>query len=410
MMKKLLCLGLLPLWLYAQNLHELVDLALQNKLVESKKYSLEASQEQASAIKSNYMPSLSIGGNQTHNQEENALSPDKSTTGYAKVAFVIYDGGKRGALIEGQKALVQSASYNLQSTQNDVTLNVVYYYFSYLSAMQMKEALDQKLEQLLAEQMRLEKFFSVGSATEDEIQKIISSIEQTKLQQLQNSVTCNTILNALEYLTGQSVSVQNGSQLHLETSKRDDEKRYDILALEQSVQYAKHQADIAKAPSLPTITLEDTYSRFNYDYANKIYDTGADRQNTIALNLQWKLFDFGSTRASYQAAYKEYLAKTSNLNYVESQAKASLKNAQNNYTVAERKITVASARLKASEMTYTLVHKKFQNGLVNNVAYLDALSDKYNAISELQNARNDLEYQKAVVLYEMGKEIKGAIQ
>jgi len=56
------------------------------------------------------------------------------------------------------------------------------------------------------------------------------------------------------------------------------------------------------------------------------------------------------------------------------------------------------------------VKKKFQQGIVNNVTYLDALTDKFNARSQLQTALNEVEYQKAVLLYEMGKEIKGAIQ
>jgi len=41
---------------------------------------------------------------------------------------------------------------------------------------------------------------------------------------------------------------------------------------------------------------------------------------------------------------------------------------------------------------------------------LDALSEKYSAIAALSTAQNDIEYQKAIILYEMGKEIKGAIQ
>ncbi|MBK6303397.1 MAG: hypothetical protein IPF43_05680 [Arcobacter sp.] len=61
-------------------------------------------------------------------------------------------------------------------------------------------------------------------------------------------------------------------------------------------------------------------------------------------------------------------------------------------------------------MTYELVKKKFQQGIVNNVSYLDALSDKFNSNSQLQTALNEVEYQKAVLLYEMGENIKGAIQ
>lgn len=126
--------------------------------------------------------------------------------------------------------------------------------------------------------------------------------------------------------------------------------------------------------------------------------------------MQWKIFDFGSTSSSVQAAQKMYLSKNSDLAYEKSKAKASFKSAQNSYQTALAKIEAAKARLQASEMTYDLVQKKFQQGIVNNVTYLDALTDKFNARSSLQTALNEVEYQKAILLYEMGKEIKGSIQ
>ena len=137
---------------------------------------------------------------------------------------------------------------------------------------------------------------------------------------------------------------------------------------------------------------------------------GQDKQNAFMLNFQWKVFDFGATSSTKEAAHRNFLAKSSELAYEKSRASASLKNAQNSYKSALLKINAAQERLKAADMTYELVRKKFQNGLVNNVSYLDALSEKYSAKAGYKNALNDLEYQKSVVLYEMGKEIKGAIR
>ena len=225
---------------------------------------------------------------------------------------------------------------------------------------------------------------------------------------LQNELSLRNISNTLEYLSSQKVSVEAGSTLTL--PQEQEKQRFDILALEAAAKSAKYQATIAKAPSLPTLSIDDTYSRLNYDYSNKAYDGGYDRQNTLALNVQWKIFDFGSTRDAYEAAYKEYLAKQSQLSYEKNRAKASLNSAHNGYEIALKKVESSQARLKAAAMTYELIQKKFQNGIVNNVVFLDALSDKYSAISELQTSIYDVEYQKAVVLFEMGKEIKGAIQ
>lgn len=408
-MKKIALMALVPLLLCAESLKELVDLALQNKLIESSKYSFEASKDKQDSIKSGYLPNLSIGANKAFNQEETMTSPKESSTGYAKVSFTLYDGGKREALIEGQEALVKNASYTLQSVENDTTLKVVYYYYAYLSTLSNKTFLEQKIGQLQAEKYRLEKFFSVGSATEDEIQKIISTLEQSKVSLLQTEVTLTNILHTLEYLTSKPITVESGSTLAPLTDEKEA-TRYDILALEEAAKNAKSQATIAKAPNLPTLAVEDTYSRYNNDFDNKAYNSGFDRQNTLMLTAQWKIFDFGSTSAAYESAHKEYLSKSSQVAYEKSRAKASLKSAQNAYEVALRKVEASKARVKASDMTYTLVQKKFQNGIVNNVAYLDALSDKYNALSELQTAIHDVEYQKAIVLFEMGKEIKGSIQ
>jgi len=409
-MKKLSFLCLIPLFSFAGNLPELLSLAEQNKQVESSRYMLESAKEKESSIKSGYLPSLSLGANQTFNQEETMFAPDKSRTGSATVSFTIYDGGKREASFDQQEALVKSATFSLASVQNNVSLNVIYYYYNYISTLASRESTLQKMEQLSAERYRLEKYLSVGSATADEIQKIISTIEQTKVDLLTLENTLNNISNTLEYLTGKEVSVEKGSTVVLQEVKAEDAMRFDILALEESVQSAKAEAQAAKAPHLPTIKIEDSYSRFKYDYANPAYTNDNDRQNTVQLTMQWKIFDFGSTSSSVQAAQKMYLSKNSDLAYEKSKAKASFKSAQNSYQTALAKIEAAKARLQASEMTYDLVQKKFQQGIVNNVTYLDALTDKFNARSSLQTALNEVEYQKAVLLYEMGKEIKGSIQ
>lgn len=407
-MKKLIFIYLFPLFSFAGNLDQLLNLAEQNKKVEASRYTLEATKEKEYATKSGYMPNLSLGANQTFNQEKNISTPEKSTTGLATLAFTVYDGGKREASFEQQEALVKSATFSLASIQNNISLDVIYYYYNYLSTLSSKESTTQKMQQLEAERYRLEKFLSVGSITADELQKIVSSIEQTKVDLLTLDNTLNNISNTLEYLTGQEIIVEKGSTLVFKDAKKEEPKRFDILALEQSIQSTKAEAKIAKAPNRPTIIIQDTYSQYDFDYP--VATNNLDHQNSIQLLLEWKIFDFGSTSANAQAAYLNYLSKNSELEYEKYKAKASFKNAQNSYKTSLAKIEAAKAKLQASEMTYELIKKKFQQGIVNNVSYLDALSDKFNSNSQLQTALNEVEYQKAVLLYEMGENIKGAIQ
>ena len=408
-MKKFLFLSLFPLFAFSGNLNELLNLAEQNKQVEASRYSLEASKEKEYATKSAYLPNLTLGATQTFNQESNMFAAEKDTTGTATLAFTIYDGGKREASFEQQQALVKSATFSLASIQNNISLDVIYYYYNYLSTLANKESTLKKMEQLEAERNRLEKFLSVGAITADELQKIVSSIEQTKVDLLTLDNTLNNISNTLEYLTGEQVSVEKGSTIiYKENTNNEENKRLDILALEESVQSNKSEIKMAKSPNLPTIALQNTYSKHDFDYP--VATENLKEQNSVQLSMQWKIFDFASTSSNAQAAYLNYLSKNSELEYEKYKAKASFKNAQNSYKTSLAKIEAAKAKLQASEMTYELIKKKFQQGIVNNVSYLDALSDKFNSNSQLQTALNEVEYQKAVLLYEMGENIKGAIQ
>lgn len=408
-MKKFLFLSLFPLFAFSGNLNELLNLAEQNKQVEASRYSLEASKEKEYATKSAYLPNLTLGATQTFNQESNMFAAEKDTTGTATLAFTIYDGGKREASFEQQQALVKSATFSLASVQNNISLDVIYYYYNYLSTLANKESTLKKMEQLEAERNRLEKFLSVGAITADELQKIVSSIEQTKVDLLTLDNTLNNISNTLEYLTGEQVSVEKGSTIiYKENTNNEENKRLDILALEESVQSNKSEIKMAKSPNLPTIALQNTYSKHDFDYP--VATENLKEQNSVQLSMQWKIFDFASTSSNAQAAYLNYLSKNSELSYAKYKAKASFKNAQNSYKTSLAKIEAAKAKLQASEMTYELIKKKFQQGIVNNVSYLDALSDKFNSNSQLQTALNEVEYQKAVLLYEMGENIKGAIQ
>jgi len=408
-MKKIAFLCLFPLFTFAGNLNELLEIAEQNKQVESSHYSLEATKEKEYSTKSSYYPSLSLGANQTFNQEKNMFTPEKSTVGTAKISYTIYDGGRREALSEQQLALIKSATFSLASVQNNISLNIIYYYYNYLSTQSTREATLQKIEQLEAERYRLEKYLSVGSATDDELQKIVSIIEQTKVELLTLENSLNNITNALEYLTGQEVNVQKGSIIDLKETKIEEGKRLDILALEERVQSNKAEIKMAKAPNLPAVTIQNVYSRYDNDYLTPNVNN-LEQQNSIQLAMEWKVFDFGSTSSNVEATHQNYLAKNSELNYEKAKAKASFKSAVNSYKTSLAKIEASKAKLQASEMTYELVKKKFQHGIVNNVSYLDALSDKFNSYSQLQTSLNEIEYQKAVLLYEMGKEIKGTIK
>ena len=61
---------LTPLFLYSQNLEELVNLSINNKIVSSSKQSLESIKDEYESVKSGYLPSLDIGATHAITDEE----------------------------------------------------------------------------------------------------------------------------------------------------------------------------------------------------------------------------------------------------------------------------------------------------------------------------------------------------
>ncbi|MGE3591813.1 MAG: TolC family protein, partial [Arcobacter sp.] len=162
---------------------------------------------------------------------------------------------------------------------------------------------------------------------------------------------------------------------------------------------------------LPTITLDNTYSYYDNNFDNKAYENNAlDHQNITSANLSWNIFSFGETKYKYESAYKSYLASKLNYEYEKNKANVDLQLALKAYDIAKAKIKSAEANLKASESAYEVIKSKFENGLVDNVAYLQSLSEKFDALSQLKTSINDLEIKKANIIYNSGKKLEEYIK
>jgi outer membrane protein TolC len=176
------------------------------------------------------------------------------------------------------------------------------------------------------------------------------------------------------------------------------------------MQTIQEQVRIEKSANYPTVSLDNTYSDYDQSYDNPAYDSGLKDQNIFKVNLTWKLYDFGATKNSYESVYKKYQAQKSRYEYEKNKSEVDLKLAFKSYNIAKLKISSAESGLKAAMSTYEMIEKKYKNGLVDNVAYLEALSEKYNAISSLESAKYDLEIKKANIIYHSGKNLQEYIK
>lgn len=408
-MKKLYFIFLTPLFLYSQNLEELVNLSIQNKLVDSSIQNLDSIKDEYKSVKSGYLPSLDVGAGHSITDNETASLAKNSSKAYASLNYVLYDGGKKSDIYDSYEATIKSADESVLALKNEIALNVINYYYDYLSNISKKEAKIKEIEQLDSQLQRLSRFLDAGTTTEDEVQKIISRLENAKVVLQEIELNMQTIVHNLEYITGQEINIQSGSSIS--EFKNDNEKdlRFDLKSIEFDLQTKLANSRSEKSAYLPTITLDNTYTYYDNNYEGN-YLNDLEHQNILSANLKWNLFSFGKTKYKYESKYKEYLSEKSKFEYEKNKADTDLKLALKAYDISKLKIKSAEANVKAADATFDVIKSKYENGLIDNVAFLESLSEKSDALSQLKTSQNELEIKKANIIYHSGKKLQEYIK
>jgi outer membrane protein TolC len=408
-LKKLYFIFLTPLFLYSQNLEELVNLSIQNKLVDSSIQNLDSIKDEYRSVKSGYLPSLDVGAGHSITDNETASLAKNSSKAYASLNYVLYDGGKKSDIYDSYESTIKSADESVLALKNEIALNVINYYYDYLSNISKKEAKIKEIEQLDSQLQRLSRFLDAGTTTEDEVQKIISRLENAKVVLQEIELNMQTIVHNLEYITGQEVNIQSGSSIS--EFKNDNEKdlRFDLKSIEFDLQTKLANSRSEKSAYLPTITLDNTYTYYDNNYEGN-YSNDLEHQNILSANLKWNLFSFGKTKYKYESKYKEYLSEKSKFEYEKNKADTDLKLALKAYDISKLKIKSAEANVKAADATFDVIKSKYENGLIDNVAFLESLSEKSDALSQLKTSQNELEIKKANIIYHSGKKLQEYIK
>ena len=350
-----------------------------------------------------------MGAGHSITDNETASLAKNSSKAYASLNYVLYDGGKKSDIYDSYESTIKSADESVLALKNEIALNVINYYYDYLSNISKKEAKIKEIEQLDSQLQRLSRFLDAGTTTEDEVQKIISRLENAKVVLQEIELNMQTIVHNLEYITGQEVNIQSGSSISEFKSDNEKDLRFDLKSIEFDLQTKLANSRSEKSAYLPTITLDNTYTYYDNNYEGN-YSNDFEHQNILSANLKWNLFSFGKTKYKYESKYKEYLSEKSKFEYEKNKADTDLKLALKAYDISKLKIKSAEANVKAADATFDVIKSKYENGLIDNVAFLESLSEKSDALSQLKTSQNELEIKKANIIYHSGKKLQEYIK
>ena len=412
MNKKLLVL-LLPALLSAQNLHELIRLAqTNNDIVIAKKHSQDAKAKELDSKKSEYFPTVDLGGFYKRDDDVSPFQAGDVYSAYAKLDFEIYDGGRRSSQVDAKKESLKSSNFDSTAFKKSLSLNITKNFFTIKSLQASLNAREEAQKTLKAQLERIKQFYSAKMATLDDVERVQADFD-TNLYNMQTiRFQILSLKSQLELTVGEKIASFETS-LFKKESNAAFESLDDIKATQAQKRAIVHNANAIDSYYYPNIQIEDKYSLYAYDRLDPLADQFAqplDNQNVLLLSANMRLFDFGRLSKTKEALKLNAAALQSQIEYKTKEQKMRYALAVARIETAKLKIKSAKSALNAATSAFETIEKKYNAGIVDYIVYLDALTKKTSSKALYASSLNDLEVAYATYYYYSGKNILEELQ
>ena len=408
---RVLWTAVLPLWLWGEGygLQTIVEHAKKsNPMIVSAEHQSSAKAMEREAAKSAFWPTLDIGASYARNNPNALVTPGEVTSGYVSASLELYDGGRKSALLDAKAFAYKASVFQKEAFEKSVTLRLIDSFYSVYKLKAMLGALRSQSKELLEQLERMRRFNTAGLATREDIDKLVAVYENNRYLEESMKLNLETAMEQLRLQSGMEIatlsysSIQEPKNIRFEPYEKQKILQANADALEQS-------ARAAGAGYLPQLTLQHTYNRTDYDklYEAGGFDTGAmllDHQNKTTVSLNMRIFDHGKMSKEREALQYQKLALDAEKEYAEREQRMQFRLSEKNLQTNRAKLKSARSELKAAESTYRAVLTKFENGLVDNIAYLDALNKQTLAKARYDETRYDYEIAKSVYYYYAGRD------
>ena len=396
----------LPVFVYAEGLKSLLELAHQNnQLVLAQELTQESKHKEVDSKKAAYYPTIDVGGfYQNLNERTTGLAGD-TYSGYAKVGVDLYDGGNKSSLLKQKEDEYKASSHDVSDTKKNISLDIMQNFFTIKSLEASLASIQEAQKSLKAQLDRMNAFYNASLATKDDVDRLQAAYD-TNVYEME-SVKLN-ILNLklnLSLQTGQEITSLDKSSFN-----EDLENSLEITDAIKSMQYSKDAlhnfSNSIESVYYPQIRLEDTYSLYGFSDTDASHPKGLDNQNKLMLSVNFRLYDNASIKSSQQAVTLTAQALAAQIEYKTQEQNILHKLAIARIQTSKTKINSAYSALEAARSAFHTIEKKYTAGIVDNVAYLDALSSKTNALSLYETALNDEQIAYGIYYYYAGKNMK----
>ncbi len=414
---RILFLMLIPFFLFAQSysLKTLINHAnKENELIKAKEINIQSKQKEVEAAKSAYWPTVDVGASHSMVSPNYIVSPGQVSSAYAAISVDLYDGGRKDALLRGKSFEHEASLFEKRAFEKSNTLEIVRHYYGIQKLKAILHALEERSTELKAQIKRVKKFKIAGLATQEEIDKLQAVYDNNEYTIENNKLALVTSEENLQLLSGLPAK-------HLKNNRFNEPKNIDFEYFERIKMLQAHANAVGETSNAidagykPQVNLSDTYNTSHYDDTVVMAGSSGDgflidHQNNLMLSVNMRIFDNSRMDRESEAVKYKKMALLSEIDYAKKEQKMNFKLAQKSLQTTRSKLKSAKSALEAANSTYSVIRKKFEVGLVDNISFLNALSQKTLTDARYKETIYDYEIRKSIYYYYAGKSPKEFIR
>lgn len=408
-MKKIYLLLFLPLLLWSEGLKALISYAQEhNHQIKALEYNSQSKAKSLEATQSEYlMPTITAGGSFSSQTPASPFQSQDTLAGYGKIAIDLYDGGQLSAEISQKKNELQASKFDERYNKKALALSIVNNFYNIKNQEALLQARYEEQKELTAQIKRIETFHRAKLATIDQVDKIKSSYANNSYQITASQQDIFELKKALSLKVGREVEHLERVSIQEPSNSPSQDVNDNIKALDASATALLNRASSLDAAYQPQVELSDTYGVYDYyrEQSNPLIEN-VYHQNSIVLSVNMQLFDNGASKQQKQSLMIQHQAMQEQIDQAKDEQNNNRAIALAQIATAKEKINAAQTALEASQSVYAMIQQKFEAKIVDNVTYLDALSQKTAATAQYEIALNSLEVAKANYYFQLGLNLK----
>lgn len=408
-MKKLLLFTLTSLSLFALNINEAIDRAIQNNpSLKEKEFLFKSAHENTRFQRSAYQPSLDINYQYSRFSKANFVGADTASSANAKLGYNLFNGFSDKFNIKSQEESEKAAKYLYNANKADLKLQVYLAYIDYLrSKEQIKVSTD--TIKLLEQQLRDAKnFYEQGLFAKNDYLQVDVELSSSQQALLSSQRNVKISFYQLKRLLGshlknseviEPISRDEKELLNHQLHEKMLKNRSELKLLRAQNRALNYSYEASASNYYPIIDAEAKYELAGEDF---IPDGGTNfnvhKQKTASVFMSWNLYQGGADEANRASILYQNQASNEQINDLYLELDFQLEQAIEAYDLAKNQIKVATKALEQAKENFRITKNQFDANIANTTLMLDAQRflartqvDYYSAYFSLYDAMAEIE-------------------